>query len=218
MSFLQQKTNLSNTKREKSEAKAVVSARSPDFACLHAVGFNAIIVLWVRSRSESQRVPVWSGHHSKISIWAAETRTQPYSSFTSDTFHCKRQIEKRKSETGEKKKIKQKLGLGWLENVNVLEISQHVKQTKRGNYVGIVSRWFYRSSCWKRGKQAFQELSALIFSLFACVGRSKMGVNRVLLSSSVVTVIRLFRRSGFLWSISGEIYFSMTVVWSLDRV
>lgn len=164
------------TERKKSEAKTVVSALSPDSACLHAVGFNAIIVLWVRSR-ESQRVPVWSGHHSKISIWAAETRTQPYSSFTSDTFHCKRRIEKRKSETGERKKIKQKLGLGWLENVNVLEISQHVKQTKQGNYVGIVSRWFYLSSCWKRGKRAFQEPSALMFS-FRSRGKVKDGCEK----------------------------------------
>lgn len=140
-------------------------------------------------------MPVWSGHHSKSSIWAAETRTQKYSSFTSDTFHCKRQIEKRKSGTGEKreKKIKWKLGLGWLENVNVLEISQHVKQTKQGNYVGIVSRWFYLSSCWKKGKQAFQELSVLSVSLFACAERSTwMSAKKVLLSSSVVTVVFLY--------------------------
>lgn len=48
--------------KSKKQAQTVVSALSPDFACLHAVGFNAIIVLWVSSLSESQQSAslVWS--------------------------------------------------------------------------------------------------------------------------------------------------------------
>lgn len=145
-----------------------------------SVGFNAIIVLWVRSLRVTVRL---------VTIVKSPYGPQPCSSFTSDTFHCKRQTEEKERDRGGEEKTKQKLGLGWLENVNVLEISQHVKQTKQGNYVGIVSRWFNLSSCWKSGKRAFWEASALIVSVFARVGRAKMSVKKVLLCSSVGTVV-----------------------------
>lgn len=45
----------------------------------------------------------------------------------------------------------------------------------------------------KKGKQSFQELSGLGVFLFACAGRSTyMSVKKVLLSSSVVTVVFLY--------------------------
>lgn len=104
--FLQQKTNLWSKKPSPSNQR-------PKLWSVHSLQTSLVCMLWVLMLLQScesglsqshSGVPVWSGHHSKSSIWAAETRTQPYSSFTSDTFHCKRQIEKRKSETGEKRR------------------------------------------------------------------------------------------------------------------
>lgn len=105
MSFLQQKANLwlKKTKSKKWEARTVVSTLSSDFACLHAVAFNAIMGQWVKS-------PLRLAAECQFGLvtivkcpYGRQRDTNPCPPFTSDTFHCKRQIQKRTSETGEKK-------------------------------------------------------------------------------------------------------------------
>ena len=57
--------------------------------------------------------------------------------------------------------IKYALGLAWLENINVFEISQHVNITLQGNYWHIISICLLQLQK-EKGKLTFQELSMLI--------------------------------------------------------